>query len=184
VVNPRTLLACAAVVVVLTATGVAVADVVRRPPAAAPARPQPSMLPAGPAETAPVAVGADGAQIFCPTGAVPAITVNDAAFEPALHDGRTFGAGTYRIRLRGLVINETTATIAVDAYTVTVGDAVWPAKVSAPTALAAGTAADLTVEGTYDSAGRNQASVHVAMRWDWSATSLRPCGKRGLVEDD
>jgi hypothetical protein len=183
-VNPRTLLACAAAVVVLTATGVAVAAAVRRPPSGAPVRPQPSMLPAGPAETAYVAVGADGTQIFCPTGAVPAVTVNDAAFEPALHDGTTFSAGQYHIRLHGLVINETTATIAVDAYTVTIGETVWPAHVTAPGALGAGTAADLTVEGTYDSAGPGQASVHVAMRWDWSATSLRPCGQRGLVEDD
>lgn len=183
-VNPRTLLAGAAAVAVLTAAGVAVAGAVHHRPAAPPARVQPSILPPGPAETAHVAVGADGAQIFCPTGAVPAITVNDAVFEPALHGGRAFDAGRYRIRLRGLVVNETTATIAVEAYTVTVGDAVWPARVTAPVTVAAGSAADLAVEGTYDSAGNTQASVHVAMRWDWSATSLRPCGKRGLVEDD
>ena len=76
------------------------------------------MLPARTGPTAPVAVGADGRADLLPDRRGAAVTVNDAAFEPALHDGTTFGAGKYHIRLRGLVINETTATIAVDAYTV------------------------------------------------------------------
>ncbi|MFC5002495.1 hypothetical protein ACFPIJ_32250 [Dactylosporangium cerinum] len=181
----RGLLAAVALVTVLTAAGVLVVERLR--PAAAPAaraNARPPALPAGPDGAAEVVVGADGAQIFCPAGAAPTITVNDAAFEPALSDGRSFAAGKYRIRLRGLVINETTASIAVDTYVVRVGDTVWPAKVDGPATIKAGGADELTVDGTYDSTGPTQASVHVTMQWVWSATSLRPCGKRGLVEDD
>lgn len=184
-VGVRGLLVSAAVVAVLTATGVLVVERLRPPAAgAARANARPSELPAGPVGAAEVVVGPDGAQIFCPSGAAPAITVNDAAFEPALSDGRSFAAGKYRIRLRGLVINETTATIAVDTYVVRVGDTVWPATVRGPATIKAGGADELTVEGTYDSTGPTQASVHVTMQWVWSATSLRPCGKRGLIEDD
>ncbi|MEV4517512.1 hypothetical protein AB0K00_52220 [Dactylosporangium sp. NPDC049525] len=181
----RGLLVAVAVVTVLTAAGVLVAERLRPAPApAVRANARPSALPAGPGGAAEVVVGPDGAQIFCPSGAAPTITVNDAAFEPALSDGRSFTAGKYRIRLRGLVINETTASIAVDTYVVRVGDTVWPATVHGPATVQAGGADELTVEATYDSTGPTQASVHVTMQWVWSATALRPCGKRGLVEDD
>jgi hypothetical protein len=150
---------------------------------AATAHAHPSALPAGPNEDANVVVGPDGAQIVCPSGAVPGITVNEALFEPTLQGGRSFAAGRYRIRLRGLVVNETTAAIAVDAYTVTIGNATWPVAVHAPATVAAGTADEISVDGTYDSAGPAQASLHIHLHWVWSATSLRPCGERGLVED-
>jgi hypothetical protein len=150
----------------------------------APTAARPSRLPAGPDETANIAVGPDGARIFCPSGAEPAITVNEATFTPTLQGGRSFAAGRYQIKLRGLVVNETTASIAVDTYTVTVGGAAWPATVHAPAMVAAGTAGAITVDGTYDSTGPAPADLHVGMQWVWSATSLRPCGKRGLVEDD
>jgi hypothetical protein len=184
-ISARRLLASVGVVAVLTATGVLVVEQLRGPATpAAPARARPSMLPAEPAEAGTIVVGPDGAQIFCPSGAAPTITVNEAVFEPALKDGRSFAAGRYRITLRGLVINETTATIAINSYAVTIGDTAWPATVAAPKSVGAGTATPISVDGTYDSTGPAQASLHVNMQWVWSATSLRPCGKRGLVEDD
>jgi hypothetical protein len=181
----RRLLASLGVVAVLTTAGVLVVEQVRGPGTpAAPAHARPSTLPAGPADAGNIAVGADGAQIFCPSGAVPSITINEAAFEPALKDGRSFAAGHYRITLRGLVVNETNATIAINSYAVTIGDTAWTATVDGPSTAGAGTAAAISVHGTYDSTGPTQASLHVTMQWVWSATSLQPCGKRGLVEDD
>jgi hypothetical protein len=181
----RRLLVSIAVVLALTAAGVLTAEWLRAPQTpAARAGGRPSALPPGPGDPGNKVVGTDGAQIFCPNGAAPSITVNNADFEPTLGDGRSFAAGAYRIKLRGLVINETNATIAVSTYVVTVGDVAWPAAVHGPSVVAAGSADEITVDGTYDSAGPAQASVHVSMQWVWSATSLRPCGQRGLVEDD
>ncbi|WP_426503120.1 hypothetical protein ACPPVO_36610 [Dactylosporangium sp. McL0621] len=181
---PRRLFVSTAVVLALTTAGVLVVELTRPAPTPASAPARPSALPAGPGEPPQTATAPDGTQIFCPSGAVPAITVNEATFAPTLQGGQSFAAGRYQIKLRGLVLNETTASIAVETYTVTIAGAAWPATVHAPDTVAAGTAGEITVDGTYDSTGPAPADLHVAMHWVWSVTSLRPCGPRGLIEDD
>jgi hypothetical protein len=172
-------------VAVLTAAGIAVVDRVQRP-----ARPRfqanarPSRLATEPSRSSGFIVAPDGARTPCPSGAVPAVTLQEAAFQPPLSDGQSFTAGTYQIRLRGLVVNETTAAITVQSYVVTIGGDTWPVSVKAPDTLRPGVAEPITVEGSYHNGAARRADIAVSLRWTWNAVVLQPCGERGLIEDD
>jgi hypothetical protein len=170
----------------VAAIGVAVVSRLHHDRASLPVRAnaRPSKLPAGPAAEDNVVTSADGSQMRCPSGQLPAITLQNARFAPPLADGHAFAKGRYRIRLTGTAANDTTAPIAITGVVVTVGGHQWRPAVTAPTALRPSTGGDIAIDGTYDSPAPAAASIHAALQWQWQAVMLRPCGVRGLIEDD
>jgi hypothetical protein len=145
---------------------------------------RPSKLPAGPAGEDNVVAGPDGTRMRCPSGQLPAITLQNARFAPPLAGGHTFAKGRYRVRLTGTAANDTTAPIAITGVVITVGGHQWRPAVTAPAALRPSTGGVIHIDGTYDSPGPATASIHAALQWQWQAATLRPCGATGLIEDD
>jgi hypothetical protein len=145
---------------------------------------RPSKLPAGPAVEDNVVAGADGTRMKCPSGQLPAITVQNASFAPPLAGGHAFTKRRYRIRLTGTAANDTTAPIAITGVVVSVGGHDWRPDVTAPTVLLPSTGGGVEIDGTYDSPAPAAASIHAALQWQWQTTMLRPCGVRGLIDDD
>jgi hypothetical protein len=115
---------------------------------------------------------------------MPGISLQNASFLPPLTGGYAFAKGRYHVRLSGTVANDTTAAIAITAVIVTVGGQQWRPAVTAPAALRPSTGGEITIDGTYDSPGPADASIHASLQWQWQAAVLRPCGVHGLIEDD
>lgn len=172
------------------------------PPASSPSRPtasvgvdddRPPAAAHGPAaEHGPAGVGrplgapapavVDG--VTCPEGAVPAVNLTSARFSPQLVGGTDFAPGSYGITLSGVVANESTAPVVVRSLTLTVGGAPWTADVSPVGTVAAQTSTPITVRGTYRSRGPARVAIEAHLDWQWQEPALRPCGEKGLVEDD
>lgn len=120
----------------------------------------------------------------CPRGAQPAVVVSNVYFTPRLAGGTTFEPRTYRITVQAKVKNETTAAIDVTRLTATVEGRAWTASTVAPTSVPANAAALVTFTGPYTSPVVQQARVATQLAWQWHNAALRPCGDRGLVEDN
>ncbi|MBI3686060.1 MAG: hypothetical protein HY241_01760 [Actinobacteria bacterium] len=144
------------------------------PPRLAAATEPPPIRVAGPA----------GRTIVCPRGAVPAVHLTDAVFEPPLAGGTMFAAGSYRITLRGVITNGTTMPITVRAVDLTVGGTRWRSAMGAPRTVTADTSVPIRVEGAYLSPRRGHADLRAALAWQWRDPALRSCGTAGLIEDD
>lgn len=125
-----------------------------------------------------------GERVTCPTGAQPAINLQRADFRPGLIGGTRLGRGLHRIVITGSVTNETNSPVQLLGVTVRVGGERWPATVTGPTRLGAGGAGELVVRGAYRSPTTQQALVRATLRWRWTDPDLRPCGHRGLLDDD
>jgi hypothetical protein len=129
--------------------------------------------------------GATTTTITCPQGSQPYVFIQNAFFTPKLKLGTNFVPGTYHIELTGTVANETTSKIVVDHLIPWALDVAWRgAKVTAPRVLRANSSGRLIIRGTYTSRKVRAASVGATLRWHWADSSLQPCGKRGLVDDD
>jgi hypothetical protein len=173
-------------VVAAVALVVVAAVVVLRGPArntAGLANQQPPKLPSAQPRTPKTVTAPDGSRITCPDGLEPGVNLDEAAFSPALSDGVSLKPGTYRLKLRGMVENETTEPINVTSVAVLVGDVAWDAPVTVATSVAAHGRADLVVEGTYQSTRSQAAYVHAHLSWEWQKAALRPCGTAGLIEE-
>ncbi len=155
------------------------------PPATPPATPSAATTPGvegPPLQAARVLV--HGARLTCPKGAEPGVRIQAATFEPSLDGGTRFLAGTYRIRLTGSVVNETTSAITVRSVQLSVRGRHWRAAVRAPHALGANASAPFAVSGTWVVRHAGSARIDARLHWAWTQSSLEPCGGRGLVEDD
>lgn len=137
----------------------------------------------GPPLTPRVLLGALG-PVTCPTGAEPTIDLERAEFRPGLVGGTRLSNGMHRITLTGSVTNETNSPVHVLGVTMRVGGRRWRAAVSGPTRLGPGAAGAILVRGTYRSRRTQQARVGAALHWRWTDPDLRPCGHRGLLDDD
>lgn len=126
----------------------------------------------------------DGRTLTCPRGAKPAVVIEGLDVQPPLADGTQFRRGTYRVVVRASVVNETNRPIRVGAFRAEIGGRPWRARVSAPTELPADAKAPVSVRGVFHSGARRDASVSTDFTWHWRETGLRPCGAKGLVEDD
>jgi hypothetical protein len=144
---------------------------------------RPSKLPGAAVPTVPVVTGSDGRAITCPYGTVPEVNITDAAFSPSLTNGVLIGVGTYRITLRGQLVNETSAPISVKTVDLLVNGAAWSAKVTAADSVPANGATSFLAEGTYHSGHEGTVTINTEVDWQWRAESLRPCGHRGLIHE-
>lgn len=137
----------------------------------------------GPSLAPRVLLGAGG-RVTCPTGAEPTIDLERAEFRPGLVGGTRLSNGTHRITLTGSVTNETNSPVQVLGVTMRVGGQRWRAAVTGPTSLGPGEAGGIAVRGTYRSRRTQQARVGATLHWRWTDPDLRPCGHRGLLDDD
>lgn len=125
-----------------------------------------------------------GARVTCPTGAEPAVVLERAEFRPGLVGGTRLTPGPHRITVTGSVTNETNSPVQVLGVVLRVGGRWWPATVSSPSRLGPGEGRDLVAVGGYRSPRSQQARVRATLRWRWVEPRLRPCGDRGLLNDD
>lgn len=125
-----------------------------------------------------------GERVTCPTGSEPAIDLERADFHPGLVGGTLMSSGKHRIALTGSVTNETNSPVQLLGVTMRVGGQRWPAAVTGPTRLGPGEAGEIVVRGTYRGRRTQQAQVAAALHWRWTDPDLRPCGHRGLLDDD
>ena len=137
------------------------------------ANPRPSKLPAAPSPQAYTVTLPDGRTLTCPTGAAPQAKRTAATCAPPLTDGTTLSPGQYRVTLHVILENETTAAIAVQALTVTVGGQQWNTPITTPDAIPAESTAELVLDGTQQSPGTHAATVVALLDWQWQATDLR-----------
>lgn len=126
----------------------------------------------------------DGHRRTCPTGSEPVVNLTGAQFQPRLVGGVTFARGSYRIRLRGVVANETTAPVTVLWLKPHVGFSIWNATVTVPRSIPAESSVPLVIDGTYVSTGTQHVSVRAQLGWEWQSPALRRCADEGLVHDD
>jgi hypothetical protein len=181
--SKRLAVACVSAVVGL---GVVVAwpgDPRRMTAPAAPREHSASTLQGPPLKAATVFSGR-GRQITCPKGAAPTVDIEQAAFRPRLLGGTRMGPRIYRIALRGSVVNETNSPVRVAGVGIFVNGAPWHPQVARPARLGAGEAQPLIVHGIYHSSGWSRARVAAYLQWDWQEARLRPCGVKGLIQDD
>jgi len=156
-------------------------------------RPEPTTVVAKPRSviqgptTPPATVrAASGDLITCPSGAVPAVKLTNAAFTPRLVGGTRFKRDTYWIVLTGTVVNETTSAIVIQHVATYAGSAhaQWPAKVSAPKSLRPNSSGRLVIKGSFTSAKAEGAAVSAQLAWKWQESRLAKCGSQGLIDDD
>jgi hypothetical protein len=141
----------------------------------------PTLPPAAPDQ--PNVVHRGSRTMNCPKGVVPMVQIHAATFSPQLQGGTTFGVGRYRIAVRGLVANETSAPIELRSLQITVDGRPWH-QTSTVAAVPAQGSAPISFEGSYDSRAPHRAVVDSRLQWQWKSPGLRPCGQEGLVEDD
>jgi len=176
------------VLLALVSTAVAVVVVIRTAGpgrTAAAAHPRPPLLPAGGTPTPLTLTAADGSKITCPTGSSPTVMIMEATFTPALSGGSVMKKGSYHIRLRGTLDNETGAAVDVRTLFASVRGRFWTgARITAVHTIDPQSSVRIVVDGTYHS--NVQGPVHVAthLDWQWHASDLAGCGENGLVEDD
>ena len=176
--------ACVVAVLVVAAVVVAWEGLGRRTtPEAAPATHSGSTL-QGPPLTATTVLSGSGRRVTCPKGAAPTVDIEQASFSPRLAGGTEMVPGTYRIILHGSVVNETNSPIRVTGVGIVVNGHPWHPQVARPGRLGAGEAQPLVVDGTYESRAHGRARVAAYLKWDWQDARLRPCGVKGLIEDD
>lgn len=137
----------------------------------------------GPAPT-PWVVRRAGARVVCPTGAAPAVDLRAVRVHPDLSGGTRMLPGAYRVQLGGVVVNETTSPIVVEAVVLRVGGRPWRPSVTAPDRLGPGSSGPLRVGGAYASRRAQPARFVAHLRWHWADPTLRVCGDRGLLDDD
>jgi hypothetical protein len=181
--SKRLAVACVSAVAVL---GVVVAwpDDPRRTTAAAAPREHTASTLQGPPLKAATIFSGTGRQITCPKGAAPTVDIEHATFHPKLLGGTRMGARTYRIALRGSVVNETNSPVRVTGVGIFVNGAPWHPQVARPAQLGAGEEQPLVVNGVYHSPARSRARVAAYLQWDWQEAQLRRCGVKGLIQDD
>ncbi len=127
---------------------------------------------------------ADGRFLTCPRGAKPALVVEGLDVRPPLSGGTRFLRRTYRVVVRASVVNETDRPIRVGSFRAEIAGRPWRARVSAPSALPADAKSPVRVRGVFHSRTRRRASFATDFRWHWREAELRPCGAKGLTEDD
>jgi len=127
----------------------------------------------------------DGRVLTCPSGSEPTVYVQEATFAPLLTtQGTQMEKRTYTIALSGRVVNETDAAVAVRGLRFTVANKPWTPHVALPALLAAGDAAPFQARATFRSSRRQSVRVGAHFNWAWEDQGLRPCGDKGLIEDD
>jgi hypothetical protein len=141
----------------------------------------PTVAPAQPEQ--PNVVHRAGKTLLCPSGTMPMVQIQSAAFSPDLKDGTTFAVGRYKVTVQGRVANETTAAIQLRSLEITIDGRPWH-QTTAVRTVAAQDFAPVTFEGFYDSTAPHRAVVDSRLQWQWREPGLRPCGEEGLVEDD
>jgi len=176
------------VLLALVSTAVAVVIVIRT---AGPGRstaathPRPPLLPAGATPTPFTLTAADGSKITCPTGSAPTVMIMEATFTPALSGGSVMKKGSYHIRLRGTLDNETGAAVDVRKLFATVRGRYWPgARITAAHTINQQSSVRIVVDGTYRSGEQGPVRVATHLDWKWHVSDLAGCGDSGLVEDD
>ena len=175
------------VLLALISTGVAV--VVTRTAGhgrtAVAAHPRPPLLPAGGAPSPLTLTTADGRKITCPTGSAPTVMIMEATFTPALAGGSVMKKGSYHIRLRGTLDNETGAAVDVRKLIASVRGRFWPgARITAARTVDPQSSVRIVVDGAYRSDEQGPVRVATHLDWQWHASDLAGCGESGLVEDD
>lgn len=126
----------------------------------------------------------DGRALTCPGGAEPTVYVQRAAFEPLLTGGTQLVPGTYSITLQGRVVNETNSPILLSGLRLSVGKARWKPRVEVPAQLAANSSRAFVAKGSFRATRKEQARVSADLGWRWQDATLKPCGTKGLIEDD
>ncbi len=145
---------------------------------------RPAPLSSAPASPAATVTLPGGATRQCPHGTEPGVVLSGAVFSPTLAGGTSFAARRYRVTIRGVVANDTSAPIRVGAVTPLIAGRPWRAHVTVARSVPARGSADLAIEGTYDSPRTQRARLDSRLSWSWADHALRPCGAAGLIEDD
>jgi len=138
----------------------------------------------GPALDPATVLSTAGTRITCPKGAEPTVDLEHAEFSPGLTGGTRLDRRSYRISLRGRVVNETNSPVRISGVGLAVDGYPWHARIARPARLAPGESQPLSVSGTFRSTRPQQARVAAYPRWHWEDVRLRPCGDRGLIRDD
>jgi hypothetical protein len=120
----------------------------------------------------------------CPSGAVPAVVVDEVRTQPAPIGGIWLRPGMYRVVVRGHLANDTDAAITVGGVRATIGDRPWRPRARWPRSLAAESTGRVILRGAFRSPSRQRLAVATHLSWGWRGPPNRACGVSGLAEDD
>jgi len=143
---------------------------------------RPTKLPAGPPVPSITIAASDGRTLTCPNGSIE-IMLSAVKFTPQLVDGTLMGKGQYRIKLHGIVANDTPQPITVHGILISVDGTEWRPKVTVAGAIPAQSSVPLDISGSYRSRRSVNPNIHTEVGWTWQHTELQPCGDLGLVKE-
>lgn len=122
--------------------------------------------------------------VSCPRGSVPGVVIDDVHVRPRLQGGLWLQPGPYRISVRGHLVNDTSAAIAVSGVRLTVGHRPWRAGTRVVRTMRADSSEAFRARGALLNQSRERMTLAARLSWGWRDAGVRACGRSGLSDDD
>lgn len=120
----------------------------------------------------------------CPKGAVPRVVIEGVQVSPALGAGLWLRPGRSRITVRGSLVNDASAAIVVRRVPLTVGGSAWHPHVRFARTIGPYSSETFLARGAAVVTSRERMALAARLSWAWQDHEIRPCGPKGLAEDD